>query len=588
MTAFQEEAVDDAYAVPTRKMIARAKKVLQTSKEWNDLWNYYCDSSSDGQRDPAQQTRAFVKVFLEEYDRAKVADGASPTGNVAEADELGASETPMDPEPEPQKEAPERKQKEESRRPTASSAKMPTDPEPKPQKEMPEHGKKGESQRPMALSAKELKVRPSVAPELSRKLGGRDCPDTEELPKRQRVWAPREFGLSVFRDTHPGPPVHEVYLRSGRAQQPRHQDRLPGCEPSGGAGHRELVERVKQLQGQHGELVMRAWHRACDEHGSGIYDPTRHPPDFLRDFLQEADELISGTADLVKQVKLAQRGSVDVQEAWHTLCDEEGGGIRDPKRHEAWFLRRFLDDFESGAFGTKKPAEDLIARVKAAQRTSPDIKESWHSFCDAEGCGMYDPRRYGDDFLLRFLDQTGFGKPARAKRRRRKRKEMPEDADSADTAQGEEWPEGKKTGEREQEQVRGGFEEQGADEEDLRPEGQETKEAEDRRLAVRGLTPDTTDADLEEHFARYGDILEAYVLSPSMGQQHGTGFVTLASAADVEAALQDDHEILGQSVQVKLHMLHRNSPLGSEDGTLPSKRRCVSRTPLKFRGFQSA
>lgn len=58
---------------------------------------------------------------------------------------------------------------------------------------------------------------------------------------------------------------------------------------------------------------------------------------------------VSSTLEpLVQRVKFAQKSSEDLKKAWHHMCDTEGGGIRDPARHDAAFLMRFLEGVLEG------------------------------------------------------------------------------------------------------------------------------------------------------------------------------------------------------------------------------------------------
>merc|ERR1712176_556584 len=107
--------------------------------------------------------------------------------------------------------------------------------------------------------------------------------------------------------------------------------------------------------------------------GDGVYDPSRHESSFLQRFLVDQNIKITGETDtsdnaarsvggcsatysttvepLVQRVKSAQRMSEELKQAWHEMCDTEGGGIRDPSRHDAAFLLRFLEMASAQTFG---------------------------------------------------------------------------------------------------------------------------------------------------------------------------------------------------------------------------------------------
>eukprot|EP00930_Biecheleria_cincta_P049070 TRINITY_DN34320_c0_g1_i1.p1 TRINITY_DN34320_c0_g1~~TRINITY_DN34320_c0_g1_i1.p1 ORF type:complete len:637 (+),score=79.24 TRINITY_DN34320_c0_g1_i1:112-2022(+) len=62
-------------------------------------------------------------------------------------------------------------------------------------------------------------------------------------------------------------------------------------------------------------------------------------------------------ASLVQRVKNQQRASGAAREAWRNFCDSEGGGIRDPSKHEAAFLARFLSGLEQESGSLPEPAK---------------------------------------------------------------------------------------------------------------------------------------------------------------------------------------------------------------------------------------
>ena len=85
-----------------------------------------------------------------------------------------------------------------------------------------------------------------------------------------------------------------------------------------------------------------------------------------------------------------------------------------------------------------------------------------------------------------------------------------------------------------------------------------------KKLFVGGLPWATTDAGLEEAFARFGEIVQAkVVLDRETGRSRGFGFVTFESEADASVAQQ---EMNGQSIEGKTELIigkQRNGPTGS-------------------------
>ena len=61
-----------------------------------------------------------------------------------------------------------------------------------------------------------------------------------------------------------------------------------------------------------------------------------------------------------------------------------------------------------------------------------------------------------------------------------------------------------------------------------------------KKLFVGSLSWGTTDGDLENAFARFGEITEAKVITDrNTGRSRGFGFVTFAQAAEAEAAIRE-------------------------------------------------
>mmetsp|Transcript_115456 Transcript_115456/g.337684 ORF Transcript_115456/g.337684 Transcript_115456/m.337684 type:complete len:407 (+) Transcript_115456:95-1315(+) len=203
-----------------------------------------------------------------------------------------------------------------------------------------------------------------------------------------------------------------------------------GREEGGGGGGWEeapLAEQVREWQ--RASLVHTlAWRQYCDERGGdGNYDPARYDAGFLRRAaavlsIASAPSAPSGAGhtSLVGEVKALQRASVANTEAWRQFCDEEGGGHYDPGRHDAEFLQAALEHLsepmsqqtsvgaartQSRSRGAQGAGYDgpLTERVKALQRSSTSVANSWREYCDTEGDGSYDPSSYEASFLTTWL-----------------------------------------------------------------------------------------------------------------------------------------------------------------------------------------
>jgi len=153
-------------------------------------------------------------------------------------------------------------------------------------------------------------------------------------------------------------------------------------------------------------------------------------------------------------VKLGQRTSGHWKSAWQTYCAIYGNGFNDPAKHDDTFIRGFLDyvgelatdgltglaaqqgiDLSAppGPGGNKRPhggerqppakrpatgpppsreqafddgdeaKQALVDAIKALQRTDPEAKAAWWTFCDAELKGIKDPNRHDIAALEQFL-----------------------------------------------------------------------------------------------------------------------------------------------------------------------------------------
>jgi heterogeneous nuclear ribonucleoprotein A1/A3 len=73
------------------------------------------------------------------------------------------------------------------------------------------------------------------------------------------------------------------------------------------------------------------------------------------------------------------------------------------------------------------------------------------------------------------------------------------------------------------------------------------------KLFVGGVSYNTDDMSLREHFARYGEVLEAkIIMDRETGRSRGFGFITFATAEEASAALQamDNQDLHGRTIRV--------------------------------------
>lgn len=69
------------------------------------------------------------------------------------------------------------------------------------------------------------------------------------------------------------------------------------------------------------------------------------------------------------------------------------------------------------------------------------------------------------------------------------------------------------------------------------------------KLFLGGISPETTEATLQDYFGQYGAVLGSTVAKDrSTGIPRGFGFVWFSDPSSADKALQDSHVILGRKV----------------------------------------
>jgi hypothetical protein len=212
-----------------------------------------------------------------------------------------------------------------------------------------------------------------------------------------------------------------------------------------------MVDQVKEMQ-RSDPIAKEQWHAFCDQYGEGVRDPAKHDVSFLNSFVSQYTsgarlEYKEG-GELVKFIKLGQRKSQGWKAAWEAYCAERpknnGRPEHDPAKHDSSFLEGFFDFIGRAYYSTSMmgssmgyggagmgmgmgmsapPAkrgyggmgtttgdpmrDQLIAKIKAFQRTGEAAKQTWHTFCDTSLGGMYDPSRHDAATLQMFIDSNG-------------------------------------------------------------------------------------------------------------------------------------------------------------------------------------
>ncbi|XP_052196144.1 heterogeneous nuclear ribonucleoprotein 1-like [Diospyros lotus] len=78
-------------------------------------------------------------------------------------------------------------------------------------------------------------------------------------------------------------------------------------------------------------------------------------------------------------------------------------------------------------------------------------------------------------------------------------------------------------------------------------------ESEHGKLFVGGISQETTEETLKEHFGKYGTVLNSEIIVEwGSGKGRGFGFITFEDHSVISQVLSDEHVILGRTVEVKL------------------------------------
>lgn len=178
----------------------------------------------------------------------------------------------------------------------------------------------------------------------------------------------------------------------------------PTAAPMAGAGGgMPLVEFVKAGQ-RHSAHWKSAWQSYCVLFGNGKYDPTKYDDAFLVSFIDYAGQVI--TADLTAQ---ADERGVSLEHALQT--QNQRGAKRAAPTSNAPPQQRAPKRANVGGYdagGDDDPAKaDLVNQIKEMQRSNPDAKQAWWTYCDEQLGGVKDPRRHGAEVLQAFIDTMG-------------------------------------------------------------------------------------------------------------------------------------------------------------------------------------
>ncbi|XP_020584915.1 heterogeneous nuclear ribonucleoprotein 1-like isoform X2 [Phalaenopsis equestris] len=87
------------------------------------------------------------------------------------------------------------------------------------------------------------------------------------------------------------------------------------------------------------------------------------------------------------------------------------------------------------------------------------------------------------------------------------------------------------------------------------------------KLFIGGISWETTEEKLSDHFGKYGNVLQTAVMRDKItGKPRGFGFVVFADPSIVDLVLQDTHAIEGRTVEVKRAMSREEQHTGFRSG----------------------
>lgn len=76
------------------------------------------------------------------------------------------------------------------------------------------------------------------------------------------------------------------------------------------------------------------------------------------------------------------------------------------------------------------------------------------------------------------------------------------------------------------------------------------EDGEQNKLFVGGISWETTEDNLKEHFGKYGTVLGSVIARDRVtGSPRGFAFVTFSESSAVDRALQDSNQILSRTVR---------------------------------------
>jgi len=170
----------------------------------------------------------------------------------------------------------------------------------------------------------------------------------------------------------------------------------------------ELAEVIKI-----GQRVSQSWKTAwvtfCKMKGNGVYDPLKHPKEFLMAYLEFLGvQGMNGLQDPNASYAMATPPQAAMVPPLKRPClgtpQQQHSGAS-AYRQQSPALTHGVEGW--GAENSDSSLAEMAEEVKRLQRVDPTRKQQWSEFCDLHGGGVKDPMRHSADTLQAFMQQVG-------------------------------------------------------------------------------------------------------------------------------------------------------------------------------------
>lgn len=164
-----------------------------------------------------------------------------------------------------------------------------------------------------------------------------------------------------------------------------------------------------------------AWRHWCDRQGHTVYDPVKHPSEFLKDFFRMMGNLylkdqVEGNAFGNQMNPLSSTRNSQPQRSTQRFVTQSDGDrytIRrdrsEPKRRPQQDGLRRPGPVSTTAMPQPQNNQCLQDLIKAGQRNNNSWKEAWGEFCAEYGNGINDPKKHAHNpaFFVAFCFRFG-------------------------------------------------------------------------------------------------------------------------------------------------------------------------------------